>query len=66
MKDNKPNPRGKPMTNKQTSALLEAVKIILELSHSTDDSIQYVNRIQNQLKEKTAHGGTRERSEQTD
>lgn len=54
------------MSNKQASALLEAVKIIIELSNNKDDSIQYINRIQNQLKEKTAHGGTRERSNATE
>ena len=65
MIDNKPNPRGKPMSNKQSTALLEAVKIIIELSPTKDDSIRYIERIQTQLKEKTAHGAHRERSKAT-
>ena len=65
MTDNKPNPRGQQMSNKQSAALLEAVKIIIELSPTKDDSIQYIERIQSQLKEKTAHGSSRERSKAT-
>lgn len=46
------------MTNKQASAFVEAIKIIVELSDSTEHAIQHIERIQNQLKENSVPNRT--------
>ncbi len=43
------------MTNNQTSALLEAIKIIVEKSKSKEEAQEHIREIQTKLKEPTAN-----------
>lgn len=42
------------MTNSETLALLEAVKIIIERADTKEEEIEAINRIQSKIKEPTS------------